>query len=225
MTAQLTVPADRPSDAFFSSIPPEATETLASGFSQLSGLTADQLEALVSYVITWLDPSELAPEMEALATKCKVVPSDMTAMAAAATIQASALFTAKPPMQPGVFIEEAVNAEVLPADQASAVQDFGVHHLEPRREAFRAAFARARSSTEIVPCYTGLGATVELRIADLDEEHFVTLPTAVALLRTDISDEKLVFQMTRRDVRHLIERLESLDEQLALAKNTKTEAR
>ena len=224
MSPQLTVPADRPSDHFFSKIPPQAAESLTSGFSQLHGLTPDQLEALVSYVIAWLDPSELLPDMGVLATTCQAEPSEMTAMAAAATFQASAMFTAKPPMQPRTFVEKATHAGVLPTDHASTIADFGANHLEPSRDAFQAAFARGRSSIQVIPCFTGLSATIDLRIVDLGRNRFVTLPTAVALLTTDVDDEKLVFQMTRRDVKQLMDRLKSLDEQLALAKDTRTEA-
>ena len=86
------------------------------------------------------------------------------------------------------------------------------------------SFVRSQASLHVVPSFDGFDATVDVRVVKLDDGNVVTTPMVLAVLRTDVSDQRLVFQLTRRDVGVLIEQLKTLDEQLVESSSIVVEA-
>ena len=223
MNPQFTLPTAVPGDAFFDDMPPELREILESGFSQLVTLPPESLKSIVSQAIRCFDPTEPAPEVGTLARESKVDAPTMNAIMAAVTLQASALFAARHSMPLHAFVTKAINIGVLKKDYAPTVQAFGNEYLEPRSAAIRDALARANSSVRIVPSFQSLDTTIDLRIADVNDERVVTMPVVIATLQTDVSDRELLFQMTPRDVGQLLRKLEAVTKQLTRLKGMTTQ--
>ena len=223
MSLQFTIPTAVPGDAFFDEMPPEVSEFLECGFSQLVTLPPESLKSIVSQAIRWFDPTEPKPEVDTLARESKVDVATMKAIMAAVTLQASALFATRHPMPLQAFVTKAINTGVLMKDYAPTVQAFGNEYLEPRSAAIRDALARVNSSIHIVPSFQNLDTTIDLRIADVNDKRVVTMPVVIATLRTDVSDRKLLFQMTPRDVGQLLRKLEAVTKQLTRLKGMTTQ--
>ena len=223
MSPQFTLPTAVPDDAFFDDMPPELREILESGFSQLVTLPPESLKNIVSQAIRWFDPTEPAPEVGTLARESKVDAPTMKAIMVAVTFQASQLFAARHSMPLHAFVTKAINTGVLKKDYAQTVEAFGNEYLEPRSAAIRDALARANSSVRIVPSFQSLDTTIDLRIADVNDERVVTMPVVIATLQTDVSDRELLFQMTPRDVGQLLRKLEAVTKQLTRLKGMTTQ--
>ena len=214
MSVRFSLPRSAPSETFFEGMPPEVREFLKSGFAQLGTFPQDSLARIASQAYRWLDPAEPAPKIETLAREFKVNEPTMSAVVAVVTLQASALFAETNSLPLEVFVSKATSEGVLDEDHAQMIGAFGEKHLKPRRVEFSDALARANSSTDIVPSFQDLGTTIDLRVAAIDEERVVTVPIVVATIRTDIRDQRLVFQMTPRDVGQLLQELTDLARQL-----------
>ena len=225
MNFRVTVSDAALGDAFFDNMPAEAREFLEPGFSQLAVFSAQSLKSIASYAARWLDPRETAPDIDSLAREFEVNALAMNAVMAAVTIQASALFAARRPTPSDKFIERATEVGIIRDEHASAVQTFGTKYLTPRSAEFRDALARANASTHIVPSFQSLTTTIDLRVAAIDAQGVVTMPMILAMLRTDVGDQELVFQMTPRDVGQLLQQLKKLEVRLGRLKGTKTQSR
>ena len=212
-------------DALFDNMPAEAREFLEPGFSQLAVFSPQSLKSIASYAAIWLDPRETAPDVDSLAREFEVNALAMNAVMAAVSVQASALFAARRPTPLDKFIERAIEVGLIRDEHGSAIQAFGTKYLTPRRAEFRDALARANVSTHIVPSFQGLITTIDLRVADTDAQYVLTTPMILAMLRTDVGDQELVFQMTPRDVGQLLQQLKQLDARLGRLKGTKTESK
>ena len=219
MNIQFTVPATAFDDTFFEDMPTEVRAFLASGFSQLVTLPPESLKSLAGQVITWLDPSEPAPDIGTVAREFDVDVSTMKVIMAAVTLQASALFAVRHPMPLSTFITKALNAGFLKQEFAPAAKAFYKEHLDPHRAALFDALARAHSSTLIVPSFRSLATTIDLRVATANDQRALTMPIVIATLRTDIEDQELLFQMTPRDVGQLLRQLETLTKRLTHTKS------
>ena len=218
MSVRISLPRNAPRDAFFKDMPPEAREFLKSGFAQLVTFPPESLTNVASQVIRWLDPTDPAPEIDVLARELKVDQQTMNAIMAAVTVQATALFAGMYRMPLDMFVKNAINAGILESDHANAVKDFSHNYIETRSAAFADALARANSSTEIVPSFQDLDTTIDLRVAVVNDQRVVTVPMVIATLRTDVRDQKLIFQMTPRDVGQLLQQLEAITKQLDRSK-------
>ena len=196
---------------------------MESGFSRLATLPSESLASIAREVVRWLDPAEPTPEIPALAEAHEVDVPAMGAIMAAVTFQASVLFAARPPMTLATFIAKATNSGILKTDGAPAVEAFGEKYLGGHSTALQDALARVNSSVQIVPSFESFDTTIDLRVAALKEQRVVTMPIVIATLRTDTRDRELLFQMTPRDVGHLLKQLEALSEQLTRSKNMTTQ--
>ena len=223
MSIRIPVPPNAPSDAFFRGMPAEVRDFLKSGFSQLATFPPRSLANIASRVNRWLDPAEPAPEIDALARKFKVDQPTMSAIVAAVTFQASALSAGIHPGPLEVFVTKATDAGILKREYAPKIQEFGDKYLVPRSAALSDALACANSSTDIIPSFLELETTIELRVAAFDDQRIVTVPIVIAALRTDVRDQKLIFQMTPRDVGQLLQKLEAITKKLDRSKVVKTQ--
>lgn len=225
MSIRFSLPQSRSasSDVFFRNMPAEVREFLKAGFAQLETFSQDSLEKIARQASGWLDPAESVPEIEAIAREFKVDGLTMSKVVAAVTLQASALFAGINPMPLKVFVSEVTNRGILKEDHAPTILAFGKQHLNPRSSAFFEALARANSSTDIVPSFQDLNTTIDLRVAAVTEERVVTVPIVVATMRTDVQDQRLVFQMTPRDVGQLLQELGDLAKLLDRFKGATTQ--
>ena len=223
MSIRFSLPRNAPSDAFFNDMPTEVREFLKYGFAQLETFPQDALVRLATQATRWLDPVEPAPEIEVLAREFNVDEQCMSAVVAVVTLQASALFAGMNPMPLEIFVTRAMSGGILNEDHAAATRAFAEQQLKPQSAAFSDALARANSSTDIVPSFQDLDTTIDLRVAAVNEERVVTVPIVVATLRTDVRDQRLVFQMTPRDVGQLLQELKELAERIDRAKGVVTQ--
>ena len=217
MKFQITVPTRARADALFSNMPPEVCALLASGFAQLATLSPEALKNIASQVTRWLDPAEPEPRTEILAHQYKLGVSTMNAIVAAVTFQASALFAANCSLE--AFVAKATETGVLKEEYVSAVRVFGEKHLGSHSTALNESLVRANVSTRILPSFHSLSTTIDIRVATVKDKHAVTIPVAIAELLTDVDDEKLIFQLTRRDVDQLMEQLGKVTKLLARSKD------
>ena len=217
MKFQFRVPTRAHADALFGNMPPEVCAFLASGFAHLATLSPEALKNIASQVTRWLDPAEPAPRTEILAHELKLDVSNMNVIVAAVTFQASALFAANCSMD--TFVAKAIETGVLKEEYVPAVRVFGEKHLGPHSAALNESLARGNASTRILPSFHSLSTTIDLRVATVDDKHVVTVPVVIAGLLTDVDDEQLLFQMTRRDVDQLMEQLEEVTKLLARYKD------
>ena len=223
MSFRFTVPTGSPADALFDGMPSEVREMMESGFSHLATLPSESLASVASQVVRWLDPSEPAPEVGALAEMHDLDVPAMGSIMAATTLQASALFAARPPMTVATFVAKATSTGILKAEGAPAVEAFGEKHLAGHSAALHDALARANSSMQIVPSFESLDTTIDLRVAALMEQRVVTMPIVIATLRTDTEDQELLFQMTPRDVSQLLKQLEAISKRLTRSRSMTTQ--
>ena len=141
----------------------------------------------------------------------------MNAIVAAVTFQASALFAANCSLE--AFVAKATETGVLKEEYVSAVRVFGEKHLGSHSTALNESLVRANVSTRILPSFHSLSTTIDIRVATVKDKHAVTIPVAIAELLTDVDDEKLIFQLTRRDVDQLMEQLGKVTKLLARSKD------
>ena len=194
-------------------MPPPVRPFLSKGFSQLAELPPVALDAIAGSVSRWLDPRYPPPKTATVAGDLGVDDSRVNSVIGAVTFQATMLFSSIPPMPADVFVSEAVDATVLEAQHAAAVQAFADDRLYPCRSAIHDALVRAQSSTRVVSSFESFEVAVDFRMANDADSRLLLMPMAVAVLRTDVADQHLVFQMTPRDAHQLRERLESLIQQ------------
>ena len=199
--------------ALFEDLPPPVRAFLATGYSQLAALPSASLADIASRVSRWLDPRYPYPTAATVATELAVDVGSMDHVISAVTFQATTLFTSPHLPSMDVFISGAIAAGVLETDHAAAARAFA-ERLDPHRSEIQKALARAKSSTEIVPSFGNLEATIDFRVSAVDGSHLVVTPMVLAVLQTDVSSQYLVFQMTPRDVYKIQQDLESLIEQL-----------
>lgn len=205
-------------EAFFDTMPEDVREFLRSGFSELAILPEASLASIADQVSRWIDPVEPEPAIDILAREFKVGRRNMSAMISALTLLVSARFAGPNPMDLDAFVTKAIDANILKQDDAEVVLAFGRTQLAAQSSALSDALVRANWSTHIVPSFEHLATVVDLRVVAINDERVVTAPVVIATLRTDVSDQELLFQMTPRDVGQLVEQLQKLTEQLARSK-------
>ena len=219
MSVHFRVPAD--AAVPFGDMPPAVREFLATGFSHLAALPSASLSTIAQQASTWLDP-QYAPDHDTIASELETSREVVNALVPATTLLASALFSKLRPLSAERFVASAVEAHVLEREHVDAVQAFAETILEAYRAPICDALARAKSSVRIVPSYQGLETTIDLRVAEVDDEHVVTMPMAIAVLTTDVQDKYMVFQMTPRDVDELRQQLTTLAKNLDRCENMRT---
>ncbi len=222
MNPGFLVPTGIRHDVFLDEMPTEAREFLEFGFSRLATLPKTSLADIASQLSTWLDPAELAPEIDTLARRFDIGRQDMTAIMSAVSLLTSACFAGPRPMPIQAFVDNATSSGILRDSTATAIQAFGDELLSPHSEALSDALARSNSSTNIVPSFQHLVTTVDLRVVAVYDERVVTTPVVMAMLRTDVEDQELLFQMTPRDVGELLRQLQELSDRLSRSKKATT---
>ena len=223
MTVRFQTPVV-PGDLLFENMPSEVREFLALGYSYLATLPATALEVIASRVNRWLDPTYPEPDVAALAADIDVGVDVMSAVRAAVTFQAAATLARARPISLDTFVAKARSAGALAEEHVAAVEEFGNQCLKPHDTAIGDALTRANSSTHIAPSFHSFDATIDLRVAAVDEPRVVTMPVAVASLQTDVPDRNLLFQMTARDVDQLLQELERVKARLTSCRDMRTQS-
>ncbi len=222
MNPGFLLPTGIRNDVFFDEMPTEVRDFLGFGFSKLASLPKTSLADIASQVSTWLDPVELEPEIDILARQFDIGRHDMTAIISAVSLLTSACFAGPRAMPFQTFVAKATTSGILKDSTATAIQAFGDELLSPHSEALSDALARANASTNIVPSFQHLATTVDLRVVAVYAERVVTAPVVMAMLRTDVEDQELLFQMTPRDVGELLRQLQELSDRLSRSKKATT---
>ena len=223
MTVKFQTPVV-PGDLLFENMPSEVGDFLAMGYSHLATLPATALEAIASRVNRWLDPTYPEPDVAALAADLDGGVDIMSAVRAAVVFQAAATLARVRPIPLDTFIAKAMHAGALKEEHIAAVEDFGNKCLTPHDAAIGDALTRANSSTHVVPSFHSFDATIDLRVAAVDEPRVVTMPVAIASLQTDDPDRSLLFQMTARDVDQLLQELKTVKARLASCRDMVTQS-
>ena len=193
----------------FEDMPPPVREFLAGGFSHLAGLSSASLDAVAAQVSRWLDP-KYPQRTDTIASDLKLDVGIINALLPSLSLLASSLFSNVRPISLDGFVTAATAAGVLKEDHVPAVRAFGGERLERHRASIRDAIARGSASLSVMPSYQGFEATIDLRVATVEEDRIVTMPMAIVALTTDMKDKNLVLQMTPRDVDEFIRQLTSV---------------
>ena len=193
--------------ALFREIPTRARADLVRGYSKLAKLPRDVHRSLADRAARWLDPRYPPPAASDLPTGTEGVDRSVIN---AVTFQAGALFALG--LETDAFVSAGIEASVLDEDTAPVVRSFGAEFLAPHHREIQNAVACARSSFEIVPSYADFHTTIDLRlITPKDAEPAPNVaPMVIAFLKTDVSGQHLLFQMTPRDVHSFHQQLDSL---------------
>ena len=196
----------------FDDLPPEVGEALHEGFSHIADLSPASLKLLASEVSRWVDLGHVRPTPIVLDPPVEAETLDL--MASAAAFQATALFSPVRRMSTEDFVAGAVRAGIVGKEHAEAVSRFGSAYLNAHKEDIENALGRSYASTQIIPSLSGIQALVDLRLVGTRGSRAIATPVVIMGLTTDVEGERLIFQMTPRDVNSLLKQLKGVSRRL-----------
>jgi hypothetical protein len=106
---------------------------------------------------------------------------------------------------PELLFQVMVEAQLLSAGDKVALSSL-YPSLTKITPAITDAMNRERLATSVLPSFEGFEAVIDVRIGG-GKRAGIALPVAIALIDTDAAHERLWFQMKRKDVEALIEKL------------------
>jgi len=96
-------------------------------------------------------------------------------------------------------------------------------YLVSRRNDIKRSMRISEIEDELIPSFSALHTSVEVRLKFRDDKVVASVPVALAHLHTDKKGTEIYFQFTRADVRSLIRQLETLSKKLAVAERWNSE--
>ena len=205
--------SDEQGQAFFGRAKRDLSK-IAEGFSVLVQQDESVLDAIASYTKRVIDPSYPLPSASEASAEMKVSGEILIPITAATNMLVGALYSPSPPFTVDGLLAGAVQHGFIQPEEQGAVGSFVEKHLSAHSEAIRDAIFRERAALFTIPTYSSLDVTTDIRVIRHGGKN-ITMPMALVMLRTDVEEKQLVFQMTLRDVVQVQKYLEGVIERLS----------
>jgi len=194
-----------PTKELLSDMPAGPKAMVRKGFSAISKLPESAHSILLNKVIATTGRTSSA-EDEQLAKDLGISVDDATtAMAAIAMLSALASI----PSREGETIEQLLQ-DVIEAGLATASEKPALLRILPKLQQTKPDFRKAMDTREleeaVLPSFDEFEAVVDIRIGGSERSGFA-IPVAIAFLDTDSRDQRIWFQLTKKDVESLVEKL------------------
>ena len=170
------------------------------GFAALAGYEDAVLAAVAGNMPSSLDPSA-PPQSDLEASTAMQVPlGDMRSLSMSLGMLSSALYAPDAPFagEPDSYFDMAFRGDFMREEDRERVARFVEQHVAPHATAITTAMVRDRAADAIIPRYSDVGFTSEIRLVEF-AGSVTPLPVSMVYVRTDVNDQYLVFQMTLRD--------------------------
>ena len=186
---------------------------LRAGFKVIAGLSQSKAEMLAKMTMEHIDSLEEL-NTDQLATDVGL-PADETGLALSAISLIIALISSRRET-PEKLTAELVKANLLRESEAASVSVFlGV--LARKQAEIIKTIGLSRLAEERLPAFQEFSASIDVRLSFKQDRIEAVVPVLIVHLATDLSSERLFFQMKRSDVIRLAEQLKTLASRLEQA--------
>ena len=207
-------------EAAFDALDDHEQESIRLGLEQLADLAEGERSQIVKHAITYLDPAQLFPDIHGFSEKAGVDIRQTFASMVALSFLMRVLFVLSDTRSATSFTDDAKRKGLLSDESEAQLQHIIKDHILPLAQSVNDVFAKGASISSTLPLCPSFRSAIDMRVAMTDDDRHLMTPVAVIRLSGEgLSDS--VFQVTRRDVKQLMEELNELDERLAsLARST-----
>jgi hypothetical protein len=184
------------------------------GFSLASKLPESDRERLIREFVTQLQDGgvgiPIAPIARALGMPNSQAAELVTAMSLVSGLLGSEGYSAEDVLTGG-------ESQLFDTSNATVARAIVVSILQHAGKSFQSDFERRTLATENLPSLTSFDVTVDLRLKIENEEVKDGVPVAIVHIDTDAANRELWLQLTRGDVKTLIDTLTDAQKRMEVA--------
>jgi hypothetical protein len=203
----------RPFAESLAGIPPSFAAFLRHGFTVLSTVGPQHYSLLVEQAVEAIDCPTLRGE-EKIATEIGVKEDDLTPLVAAVTMVCVTLSSGEE--TPESLVNAAIGAKIVSDAQKDVLLEFA-KIVAQARSRMKEAMLRSNIASRVLPALTEFSTAVDVRLSFKREEIVNSVPVVVAHVDTDTAEQELWFQMSKSQLKFLIENLQDTLRRLELA--------
>jgi hypothetical protein len=193
-------------------LPDEFQPRLKAGFHRLSALPPEVRSRLIDEILSRMGEGRSPrPSEVAIAVGMEVADLGDT------TIAATVLF--------GILLDLEVGAEkfldiserrLFDERDRPAVAEM-VRRVVSDRSRLKAATEVSSLAKAVLPAFSRMDVELDVRLRFKGDKLALNVPIAIAYIDTDCEDQDLWIQLTKGDIRHIVNRLEEVERQISLA--------
>ena len=152
------------------------------------------------------------PPFEKYASDLEVSPEDVMALLSAAGLASAILLSARV-TSAEEFARIAVEEELAEEEHRAAISKFAQIVLD-QAGPWRDSLDRSRIASQIIPAFALLNTTIDVRLQIEEGQVQAAVPVAILYLGTDVDEEEIIFQATKKEIEYILEQLQDLKDQL-----------
>jgi hypothetical protein len=203
----------RPFSESLKAIPREFASYLRQGFSLLSKVPADRYQTLLERVVESIDYPQLRSQ-EPFVTALGLKEEDMNPLVAAVSMLCVSLASTDETAES--ITKAAQNAQIVSESDTRATLAFSTLIVNDRAR-MKELLQRSHTASRVLPTLDTFDIAIDTRLSFKNEDIVFAVPVLVAHVDTDSGTDEVWFQMSKVQVRLLIEKLQEALRRLEIA--------